>query len=291
MFVKVLNETLKAIADAVRSKTGETEKMKPSEIPDKIKGIQGNEGGSFDSSSVADASHQWGDYVGTEKDIHSGIYMNQNMNSYTNSNLARITPNHAFQGNKLVSFLAPNLTTIGGTFLFSGCTKLKKAEISTRITNLPQATFYSCRSLQSIPNSETLQRINGQAFSFCGSLEEAVLPNVTNILSNAFSTCTGLEKVILPSLLTLEGYTFSYCHGLKLFDIGENCTAVDRYAFFGSNFGLTLIVRATTPPTLRGLFALGGQGQITSIKVPAEAVNAYKTANNWKNYADIITAI
>lgn len=60
MFVKILNETLKAIADAVRSKTGKTGKIEPSEILDKIKGIEGGGGGDFNLVTLAGATYNWG---------------------------------------------------------------------------------------------------------------------------------------------------------------------------------------------------------------------------------------
>jgi hypothetical protein len=54
---------------------------------------------------------------------------------------------------------------------------------------------------------------------------------------------------------------------------------------------LTLIIRAVKPPSLNGSFMLGGGGAVISIRVPAESVQAYKSAANWSNYAPIISAI
>jgi len=37
-------------------------------------------------------------------------------------------------------------------------------------------------------------------------------------------------------------------------DIGDKCTSIANSSFSGSRIDLTLIVRATTPPTLSGTF-------------------------------------
>ncbi|MBQ3921674.1 MAG: hypothetical protein II707_00130, partial [Spirochaetales bacterium] len=52
-------------------------------------------------------------------------------------------------------------------------------------------------------------------------------------------------------------------------------------------------VNATIPPTTLGLgyCLLATCSALTTIYVPADSVEAYKTANNWKDYADIIKAI
>lgn len=220
MFVKILNNTLKSIADAVRSKIGETGTMLPSEIPDKIKGISS---GGVDLSTIADGTYKWGDYIATEKEIKTPVYSFQNMTSYTNPNLTSITANNAFSQSKLTTFSAPSLLIIGG--------------------------------------------------------------------SNTFNSCEKLERVELPVLPNLDGYVFSYCHGLKLVDIGEACKTIHKNAFSNSDCQLELIVRASVPPALSGEFSLGKDGAITSIKVPAESVDEYKAAINWKAYSDIISAI
>lgn len=108
-----------------------------------------------------------------------------------------------------------------------------------------------------------------------------------------------ITAITLPSVKTMAATSnyegiFSYCQNLTLVDIGENCTSIGNCSFGrfvgarGNN--ITVIVRATTPPSLGGplintswVYATVGR-----LYVPDASVNAYKTATNWSQYADII---
>lgn len=54
----------------------------------------------------------------------------------------------------------------------------------------------------------------------------------------------------------------------------------------------TLTIKATVPPTVTSNPIFNGEaGSPSKIYVPKESVEAYKTAENWSQYADIIFAI
>jgi len=53
---------------------------------------------------------------------------------------------------------------------------------------------------------------------------------------------------------------------------------------------VSITVNATTPPTL-GDSAFYHTADRLRIYVPSESVEAYKTADGWRNYASIIQAI
>ena len=72
---------------------------------------------------------------------------------------------------------------------------------------------------------------------------------------------TSITAITLPSVKTMAATSnyegiFSGCHNLTLVDIGENCTSIGSDSFGrlvgtkGNN--ITVIVRATTPPSLGG---------------------------------------
>ena len=110
---------------------------------------------------------------------------------------------------------------------------------------------------------------------------------------------TSITAITLPSVKTMAATSdydgiFSSCRNLTLVDIGENCTSIGSSSFGrfvgarGNN--ITVIVRATTPPSLEGplintswVYATVGR-----LYVPDASVNAYKAATNWSQYADII---
>ena len=140
--------------------------------------------------------------------------------------------------------------------------------------------------------------IGGSAFCGCPLLSEITFQNVTTVGSRAFEGST-ISKIKLPSVETMAAASnyegiFSFCTNLVLVDLGENCTSIgaDSFGRYVGTSGknITLICRATIPPTLGGAIINKGwiKATIGEIYVPDESVEAYKTATNWSAYANII---
>ena len=88
--------------------------------------------------------------------------------------------------------------------------------------------------------------------------------NVTKILKWMFSGAR-MEKVTIPaSVKTIENRAFEYCYVLK-----------------------EVKCERATPPTL-GLNVFHSCDELTKIYVPASAVSAYKSAENWSSYESMI---
>ena len=157
-------------------------------------------------------------------------------------------------------------TIMGGAF--SQCTALTSINIPYGVTIISGSTFYGCNHLPSITLPETVTTIEDRAFYSCQSLESINIPSgVTSIGFESFRGCSSLRSIELPSGITsIGGSAF------------ENCRSLN-----------SVTVRATTPPTL-GSSAFNGTNSCP-IYVPAESVNAYKTATNWSRYASYIRAI
>ena len=76
--------------------------------------------------------------------------------------------------------------------------------------------------------------------------------------------------------------------------MSENCSSIGKESF-GRSVGtagknITLICRASTPPTLGGAIISKDwiKATIGEIYVPDDSVEAYKTATNWSAYANKI---
>lgn len=107
--------------------------------------------------------------------------------------------------------------------------------------------------------------------SFAGNkkLKRVVISEgVTTIGECALFSCRYLEYLSLPStLLKIEAAAFQHNYALK-----------------------TMVSNAKVPPVLYDTFVMHDAG-FEQILVPAESVEAYKTANVWKEFADKIKAI
>ena len=109
--------------------------------------------------------------------------------------------------------------------------------------------------------------------------------------SYAFGNFYLLTSVSLPNSLTSIGKaSFRNCSALTTIEIPANVTEIKQYAFTGCASLSSVTVRATTPPEL-GLFAFSNNAADRKIYVPYEALDAYKSAQFWQDYADDILPI
>lgn len=114
--------------------------------------------------------------------------------------------------------------------------------------------------------------------------------NQTYIREYLFYQCPNLVSVVIPETITSIGNAaFSgNNNNLKQITIGSGITSIGNQATTNSNAIQSITIKATTPPTIS---ELTWQNTTCPIYVPAESVDAYKTATNWSSYADRIQPI
>ena len=129
-------------------------------------------------------------------------------------------------------------------------------------------------------------------FSNKTTLASIEIPNAVTIIDEmAFNSCYGLTSVNIPDSVTdIKTGAFIHCTGLTSIEIPSSVTTIGGYAVFYNCNSLTSITcLRTTPPTI-GTTIFDNTNNCP-IYVPAESVNAYKTATNWSKYANRIQAI
>ena len=172
----------------------------------------------------------------------------------------------AYCTNFAIDIVFPStLVTLYGT-AFQSCTKLTGVDFSacTNMVSIASGAFISCTLLSNVVLPPNLVYIQSQGFSSCPALTNIILPNkLEQIYANAFSY-SGLASITIPA----------------------SVTSIGNYAFNGCTNLTTMRVEATTPPTLSSTNAISTA--TTQIQVPMASVDAYKTATNWSNFADII---
>ena len=140
--------------------------------------------------------------------------------------------------------------------------------------------------------SNTFTSIGDNAFNGCSGLTNINIPNgITSIGNYTFQTCRSLTSITIPSSVTEIGYyAFQMCISLTSIELPSGVTSIGDNVFNACNSLSNVTVLATTPPTL-GSSVFDNNASGRKIYVPSDSVNAYKTATNWSDYADIIQAI
>ena len=131
--------------------------------------------------------------------------------------------------------------------------------------------------------------IGGSAFQGCTSLKSVTIPDsVTKIGNYAFEYCTSLTSVTIPDSVTSIGERAFYnCSNLASVTIGNSVTSIGEDAFNRCISLEEVYCKPTTPPAGDSyMFDNNALGR--KIYVPAESVEAYKSAVDWKFYADYI---
>jgi len=207
-----------------------------------------------------------------------------------------------------------------GNFAFQNCTSLTEITIPDGCPSIGYGTFHGCSGLAciTIPNSVT--SIEYRAFYNCSSLTNITIPNnVTDIKQGAFYGCTGLIEITIPDGCTsIAGETFRDCTRLTSIVIPDNLKEIGTYAFYncisltsitipnGVNeiYGYTfyncinlmeIYVHNDIPPFIANSsweysFSVFANVDFVNCKlyVPAGSKDAYKKANRWQLFVNII---
>ena len=153
--------------------------------------------------------------------------------------------------------------------------------------------FPQCR-IKSLTLPATLSYINKQWTTniysdyFYGKYAtEDHLALVVNGELIAFAQNDSLESYKIPSTVhTIGSWTMN--GSLTTVYIPKNVTKIKKHAFANRKSIDCIYCESTTPPDLQDDSAFDTPHRIAKIYVPASAVDKYKAAGGWKNYADRI---
>lgn len=210
-----LTDKLTAIADAIRSKTGNPDGLTLDQMPGEIAGIQ-----SGGDASIADSlvdrtitsysndnltmvgNHAFNNCAGLKNVslpnvAKVGDYAFHGCASLTNISLPYVTtlPGHVFENSGLRTFFLPKVTSVG-----SSCLQKTKIE-SITTEDLPSLDSWGGNYGFSIPTLKYFRHtlavtMNTRTFQGCTALEK-VDTYAASITYNSLSGCTSLNTLIL----------------------------------------------------------------------------------------------
>ena len=203
---------------------------------------------------------------------------------------------NSFASAGLTSCTIPDSVTSIRSQAFSDCSSLTSITIPDSVTWIGEYAFSHCTSLTSVTIPDSVTWIGESAFKNCSSLTSVTIGNgVTSIEYSAFESCSSLTSITIPdSFTSIRQYAFKNCSSLTSVTIGNGVTSIGYYAFGYCSSLKEVYCNPTTPPTGgEGMFSnfRVGYGQIPigcNIYVPAESVEAYKSAQYWSDYKDYI---
>ena len=230
------------------------------------------------------------------------------LNSVTIPNSVTNIGNNAFYGcSSLASVTIPNSVTSIGRNAFSSCIGLTSINVEAGnakydsrencngiIETATNTLIFGCPQT-SIPSSVT--SIGEHAFSYCSVLTSIAIPNsVTNIGEFAFYCCYRLTSVTIPnSVMSIERYAFYCCYRLTSVTIGNSVTSFGEFSFQYCT-GLTSVrCLAQTPPRYNSSYEYYGSSlfdasiyDTATLYIPTGTLDAYKKADGWKNFKNIV---
>ena len=190
----------------------------------------------------------------------------------------------------LTSVTIPDSVTTIGNYAFYRCYSLTSVTIGDSVTTIGDWAFYYCKSLTSVTIPDSVTTIGDWAFFHCYSLTSVTIgDSVTTIGYGAFAECYSLTSVTIPdSVTTIGDSAFKYCKSLTSVTIGDSVTTIGDAAFSWCSSLTSVYCKATTPPSICD-YVFSDNANSRKIYVPTASVDAYKSADGWSGYADVIT--
>lgn len=196
-------------------------------------------------------------------------------------------PNNIFKGNTLITSFDELVYFTGLTSIadnaFQSCTALKSVSFPESLTTIGQQAFRNCTALATVNFPAYMDEIKIHAFWGCTSLKIVRLPNGIATANCLYQS--GIEEVYIPDSVKTISH-FNECLSLRKVDIGIGIATFNQNSFNGDMALEIFIMRGTTPPSYAG-WTLPDDFMGT-IYVPDTAVEVYKAANGWKNWASMI---
>lgn len=207
-----------------------------------------------------------------------------------------------YQCINLRSVFIPDTVSSIESRAFEGCMRLDSVILPKNLATLSRYAFRGCSNLMSVTLPEKVEIMDAGVFSECESLVEIkVAPgnpnydsrnNCNAIIDTRTDTLiTGCSETIIPEdVVAIDREAFSSVWYLESIRIPGGVTSIGPSAFSDCICLSEIISEATTPPVC-GKDCFQGVDKTIPVYVPAGTKVLYETANQWKDFLNIIEGI
>lgn len=173
-----------------------------------------------------------------------------------------------------------------GEYAFHSLENITSVSLPETLTTIEDSGFGFCKKLTSIQLPASLTSIGAYVFRQCENLESIILPDgITTIGNMTFYDCKKLKSVTLPANLTfISQYAFANCTALESITLPASVATLEMYAFQNTTSLTTITSLMNTPIDLRDDIFTGIDANTRKLIVPTNAVTAYQSAPNWKDF-------
>lgn len=213
-----------------------------------------------------------------------------------------------YKSTGLTEVIIPNSVNSIGYMAFYECTGLREVTIGNSLTTIGDHVFSYCTGLTQVNISNSVTVIGGDAFTGCTGLVSFIVDAANTAYSSLDGVLFNKDKSLLlqypasnsrkaytiPNSVTVIGRSaFSYSIGLTEVTIPNLVTEIGRSAFYYC-IGLTAIISHIEAPdaVVLGTNVFYNVPKATcELQVPKGKVDAYKAADQWKDFTRIVEMV
>ena len=246
-----------------------------------------------------------------------------NLTSLTIPNSVTTIGNEAFaKCSEIASVNIGNSVTTIGDYAFFLCSSITSVTIPSSVTSIGEGAFRDCINLTSFTIPSSVKSIGECVLAWCPSLTSIIVDenndvydsreNCNAIIETASNTLiAGCVNTVIPNNVTAIGnkvfwgfsnltsftipnsvkkigfYAFCYCTNLASVIIGNGVTTIEDGAFGACNNLTNVYCYAEQVPETNNAFTYSNYTNAT-LHVPAISIDAYKNAEQWKDFVNIV---
>ena len=148
------------------------------------------------------------------------------------------------------------------------------------VTTIGNLALYAMESVESITVGDNVTYIGEGAFASCSALNSVALgKGVETLGQHVMFRCKSLKSITLPASVTTIGAYAFVGSAIESIAIPEGVLSIGEYAFCDCESLTDVVCYPVVPPVLGNEYAFDWSA---TIYVPSEAIEDYRTAENWK---------